>query len=157
MNRLHAKSKKRTRNHERRRKIVDKAYEKIGNKKRDEKNKFVAKIWQENDVIAVQDENIAGWKASKMKGWGRRIHHSIMGGIMRDIRNLSQTVIVDRWFASTQICPRCGIKNKLTLEDRRYTCGCGYSEERDRKAARSILQEGIKILAGRKNTMLAEA
>jgi ribosomal protein S27AE len=100
-------------------------------------------------VTAVQDENIAEWKPSKMKGWGRRIQHAIMGGIMRDREKLSQTVIVDKWFASTQNCPRCGIKNKLTLEDRRYTCGCGYSEEREGKAAHSILQEGIKILAGR--------
>jgi transposase len=44
MNRLYAQGKKRTKNHERRRKILDKEYEKIGNKKRDEKNKFVAKI-----------------------------------------------------------------------------------------------------------------
>jgi hypothetical protein len=51
---------------------VDREYEKIGNKKREEKNKFVAKIWQNNDVIAVQDENIAGWKSSKMKGWGKK-------------------------------------------------------------------------------------
>ncbi|MDR2149867.1 MAG: transposase [Spirochaetaceae bacterium] len=38
-----------------------------------------------------------------------------------------------------KVCLKCGIKNKLTLEERRYTCGCGYSEERrDRKAAYSI-------------------
>ncbi|MDR2149667.1 MAG: transposase [Spirochaetaceae bacterium] len=41
---------------------------------------------------------------------------------------------MDRWFASIQICPEYGRKNKLTLEDRRYTCGCGYSEDRDKKA-----------------------
>ncbi|MDR2150929.1 MAG: hypothetical protein LBO67_09035, partial [Spirochaetaceae bacterium] len=87
---------------------LDKEYEKINNRKRDEKNKFVAKIWKENDVIAVQDENIAEWKLSKMKGWGRRIQQSIMGGIMRDIQRLFQTVIVDKWFASTQNCPRSG-------------------------------------------------
>jgi ribosomal protein S27AE len=98
-------------------------------------------------VIAVQDEHIAEWKSSKMKGWGRGIQQSIMGGIMRDRGKLSQTVIVDRWFASSQICPECGNKNKLTLKERRYTCGCGYSEDRDRKAAHSILQEGIKLLA----------
>ncbi|MDR2149671.1 MAG: hypothetical protein LBO67_02390 [Spirochaetaceae bacterium] len=107
----------------RRRKILDKEYEKIGNKKRDEKNKFVTKIGKENDVIAVQDENIAEGKSSKMKGWGKRIQHSIMGGIMRDRGKLSQTVIVERRFAATQNCPECGSKNKLMLEERRYTCG----------------------------------
>ncbi|MDR2150598.1 MAG: hypothetical protein LBO67_07275 [Spirochaetaceae bacterium] len=44
MNRLYAKGKKRTKNHERQRKILDKEFEKIGNKKRGEKNKFIAKI-----------------------------------------------------------------------------------------------------------------
>ncbi|MDR2150546.1 MAG: hypothetical protein LBO67_06985 [Spirochaetaceae bacterium] len=61
------KGKKRTKNHERRRKILNKEYEKIGNKKRGEKNKFVA-TGKENEVIAVQDKNIAGWKSLKMKG-----------------------------------------------------------------------------------------
>jgi transposase len=46
-----------------------------------------------------------------------------MGGIMRDRGKLSQTVIVKRRFAATQNCPECGSKNKLTLEERRYTCG----------------------------------
>jgi transposase len=87
----------------------------MGNKKRDARNKFVARLWRENDVIAVQDENIAAWQASKMSIWGKRIHHSIMGGIMSGIRKLPQTVIVDRWFASTQTCPRCGSKHKLSL------------------------------------------
>ncbi|MDR2150648.1 MAG: transposase [Spirochaetaceae bacterium] len=150
MNRLYAQGKKRTKNHEKRRKIVDKEYEKIDNKKRDEKNKFVAKIWQENDVIAVQDENITGWKSSKMKGWGRRIQHAIMGGIMRDIQKLSQTVIVDRWFAST--------KDMSSVWHKKQTHAGGETvyvrmrilrRERDRKAAHSILEEGIKILAGR--------
>jgi ribosomal protein S27AE len=59
---------------------------------------------------------------------GRRIQHSIMGGIMRDIRNLSQTVIVDKGSPQLKICPECGSKNKLTLKDRRYTCGCRYAE-----------------------------
>ncbi|MDR2150876.1 MAG: hypothetical protein LBO67_08750 [Spirochaetaceae bacterium] len=26
------------------------------------------------------------------------------------------------------------MKNTLTLEERRYTCGCGHFEDRDRKA-----------------------
>ncbi|MDR2150778.1 MAG: transposase [Spirochaetaceae bacterium] len=89
----------------------------MDNRKRDEKNTFVAKREKKNDVIAVQDENSAEWKSSKGS------------------------------------CPRCGSKNKVKLEDRRYTCG--YSE--DRIGKRRIRQEEIKILAGRKNTILAEA
>ncbi|MDR2149397.1 MAG: transposase [Spirochaetaceae bacterium] len=72
---------------------------------------------------------------------------------MRDRGKLSQTVIVDKWFASTGSCPECGRENKFTLKDRRYTCGCRYSEDRERKAAH-ILQEGLNILAGKAETAL---
>ncbi|MDR2149940.1 MAG: transposase [Spirochaetaceae bacterium] len=77
------------------------------------------KIGKENGVIAVQNKHIAGWKLSKMN---ERHPKTVSNGH------------VDRWSASTQNCPECGSKNKLTLEDRRYTCDCGYSEKRDRKA-----------------------
>jgi putative transposase len=156
MNRHYTKNKKRTKNHERRRRIRELEYERLGNKKRDARNKFVAKVWEENDMIAVQDENIAEWKSSKMKGWGKRIHHSIMGGIMSGIKKLPQTVIIDKWFASTQICPQCGGKHKVPLVERVYICACGYSLDRDTKAARSILEEAKRIVAGRNNPMPVE-
>ncbi|MDR2150633.1 MAG: hypothetical protein LBO67_07455 [Spirochaetaceae bacterium] len=66
MNRAYAKRKKRTKKHERRWKILDKEYEKRGNKKQDAKNKFVSKIGKDNDVIAVQDEHIADERQQKL-------------------------------------------------------------------------------------------
>ncbi|MDR2150554.1 MAG: hypothetical protein LBO67_07025 [Spirochaetaceae bacterium] len=47
MNRLYVKAKKRTKNHERRRKILDKEYEKIGNKKKDRTSDNTGReVWQ---------------------------------------------------------------------------------------------------------------
>jgi putative transposase len=137
--------KKKSKNSWKRQELLALEYEKIGNKKRDATNKFVSKLNKENDVIAVQDENLAGWKSSKRRGWGARVQHSIMGGIMSGIKRLPQTVIVDRYFASTRLCPRCGKKNKIPLEERWYECGCGYSGDRDTHAARNILAEGLRI------------
>jgi transposase len=84
-----------------------------------------------------------------MKGWGKKFQYSIMGGIMSDIKNLPQTVVIDRFFPSTKLCPICGQLNTLTLTDRLYHCDCGYSEDRDIKSAKTILQKGIQQVVGR--------
>lgn len=123
-------------------------YEKINNKKKDIRNKFVAKI-KPYAIISVQDENLAAWKSNRMKGWGKKFQYSIMGGIMSDIKNLPQTVVIDRFFPSTKLCPICGQLNTLTLTDRIYHCDCGYSEDRDIKSAKTILQKGIQQVVGR--------
>jgi putative transposase len=122
------------------------AYEKNSNKKKDVKNKFVSKLIKENDIVAIQNENIKAWHKSKMKGFGRRIQHSIMGGIISDLKKKSETIIIDRFFPSTQLCSECGSLNKHGLESREYNCSCGYSKDRDIHSAVNILNEGLRIL-----------
>jgi len=123
--------------------LLNKQYEKLSNKKKDVKNKFVSKLVKENDLIVIQDESIAKWKSSHMKGWGRKIHHSLIGGIISDLKKKSVTLVIDKWFSSTQLCPNCGSLNKHSLDQRMYSCSCGYLEDRDVHAARNILNEGL--------------
>jgi len=139
-----SKKKKGSRNRFKQKLLLNKQYEKLTNKKKDAKNKFVSKLVKKNDLIVIQDESIAGWKSSKMKGWGRKIQHSIMGGIISDLKRKSETLVVDKYFPSTQLCPNCGLLNKHSLDKRAYSCSCGYSEDRDIHAARNILNEGLK-------------
>lgn len=49
----------------------------------------------------------------------------------------SRLVVADRWFASSKLCSRCGVKNeKLTLKDRTWCCsGCGARHDRDLNAS----------------------
>ena len=129
--------------------ILAKQYEKVTNKKKDVRNKFVSKLCKENDLIVIQDESVAGWKSSKMKGWGRRIHHSIIGGIISSLKNKPETLVIDKYFPSTQLCPNCGSLNKHSLDQRIYECDCRYAEDRDVHAARNILNEGLRKLLGR--------
>jgi hypothetical protein len=136
---------------------LKKEYEKIINKKKDCRNKFVSNIIKENDIICIQNEQIHNWHKSKMKGFGRKIQHSIMGGIISDLKKKSETVIIDRFFPSTKLCPSCGKLNKLELSNREYICECGYSEDRDIHSAINILNQGLKQI-GREpiNIMLPE-
>ena len=136
---------------------LQKEYEKISNRKKDIKNKFVSKLIKENDIVVIQDEQIHNWAKSKMKGFGRRVQHSIMGGIISDLKKKSETVIIDRYFPSTKLCPNCGCINKIGLDERIYNCSCGYSKDRDIHSAINILNQGLKQI-GREsiNIMLVE-
>ena len=136
-------------------KILKREFEKISNSKKDAKNKFISKL-REYEIIAVQNENLSGWKSSKMKGWGKRIQHSIMGGIISDIKKMPQTVIINRWFPSTKTCPVCGLVNTIPLTERTYKCECGYVADRDIKSAITILYKAIKQV-GEYNLNLQES
>lgn len=136
---------------------LNKTYTKLTNQKKDVKNKFISKLVKENDYICIQDENIAGWKSSKLKGFGRKIHHSIMEGIISDLKHKPETLMMGRFFPSTQLCPICKKKNKLSLHQRVYICSCGYVEDRDKHSARNIKLEGLKqISTVLRNKMLLE-
>jgi len=133
----------------RQRKIINLEYEKIANKKKDARNKFVSELKNNYNLIAIQDENIAEWKSSKMNGWGKRIHHTIMGGIISDIKQLSQTVVIDKWEPTTRLCPNCNRLNNPSLDERVYNCICGYSCDRDTHSARNILRIAKLQVVGR--------
>ena len=59
-------------------------------------------------------------------------------------------VIVDRFFAWSKLCGECGAKKPmLTLSDRQWQClACSAVHDRDLNAARDILAEDLRILAG---------
>jgi transposase len=57
-------------------------------------------------------------------------------------------ILIDRYFASSKLCSRCGWKNNnLTLQERAWTClNCGSIHDRDENASLNLKQEGIRIL-----------
>src|ERR1700726_3495068 len=60
-------------------------------------------------------------------------------------------VTVDRWYASSKTCSKCRyILDELRLDQRQWTCPrCGICHDRDINAARNLLAEGLRQLAGR--------
>jgi len=119
-----------------------KEYEKLTNKKTDIRHKIVSAITNCFKYVCFQDESIHAWHAG---GHGKKIQHSGIGGIINDLKHKSYTPLeVDRFYASTQTCPKCGKKNKLSLSERTYRCECGFVLDRDVKSAVCIEAEGLK-------------
>lgn len=134
-------------------KKLQKEYSHIANKRKDISNKIINELG--DNYVIIQDENIKGWHS----GWfGKQVQNSAMGRIKSELKKSETTIVVDRWFPSTKICPVCGNKEKLTLNDRVYHCShCGFFHpDRDIKAAKTILIAGLSIGTERINNMPVE-
>jgi putative transposase len=161
VNKTYKPGQKSSKNREYRKHLCKLEYEKLSNKKKDAINKYVARIKKDYDFIAIQDESIAEWKSSKMKGWGKIIQHSIMGGIISGIKKLPQTTIIDKYEPTTQTCLICNNKTKHTLDKRTFICNyCNHTEDRDTHSSKVILKkakEKVKeICTEHTNPMLME-
>ena len=70
----------------------------------------------------------------------KTIQHSCLGIIKEKLKQLDNTIVLDKFIPTTKWCSKCGsIKNDITLKDRTYNCHCGYSEDRDIHAAKNMI------------------
>lgn len=119
-----------------------KEYERLTNRKKDIRHKIVSAIANNFSYVCFQDESIHAWHAGNH---GRKIQFSGVGGIISDLKHKSHTPLeVERFFPSTQLCPKCGAKKKLSLWERIYECKCSFKMDRDVKSAICIEAEGLK-------------
>lgn len=115
---------------------IQREYLKLSNKKIDKANKIVHKL-KAYSTIVIQDEQIANWH----KGWfGKQVQHSCLGLVKAKLKALPQTIILDKWISTTKWCPKCGKKHNVSLDERTYTCECGYLEDRDIHSAKNMLE-----------------
>ena len=119
-----------------------KEYAKLTNRRSDIRHKLVSAITGSYRYVCFQDESIHAWSAG---GHGKKIQFSGIGSILADLKHKAATPLeVNKFFPSTKLCPKCGKKNHLTLENRLYQCSCGYESDRDTKSAICIKDEAIK-------------
>jgi len=136
-----SKKQKHSRNRFKTKLKLQKAYEKRDNQKKDITNKIVSYLNTDFDHICVQNDNISVWQ----RLYGKKINSSIIGRTLSKLKLLPKTIIVDRFFPSTQLCPYCNCKTKLCLSERVFKCSnCGFEEDRDTKSAKIIELEGLK-------------
>ena len=124
--------------------LRQKEYNNLTNKRKEIKNQIVNKLVKNYRTIIFQDESIESWKKN---GHGKKVQFSAMGGIISALQRKAVTpIVIEKWYPSTQLCSKCGNKQKMDKKVRVYSCpSCGAMMDRDINAAINIEKEGLRI------------
>jgi putative transposase len=133
-------------------KKVNVVFEKITNCRKDWIHKLSSIIVRENDVIIVEDINLQG--LAQAMTWGKAINDLGFGEFRRQLEykalwSSKLFLKSDKWFASSQVCSDCGVKNPITksLSVREWICEkCGSTHNRDINAAKNLQKWGLDFL-----------
>lgn len=117
----------------------------------DSLHRFTAGLARQHSVVVVEDlatanllRNRALAAAISDQGWGELARQLTY----KTARHGGQTIVADRWFASSKTCSACGaVRPKLTLAERTYRCErCGLVADRDVNAATNLAAWGEHTL-----------
>ena len=147
-----SRKEKGSKNRQKARVKVAKAYAKVANQRKDFLHKLSSTIVHENQVICIED--IAVKNLSRNRHLSKSIMDSGWGEFVRQLEYKSQwsgrsLVKVGRFFPSSKTCSHCGcVKDHLDLSERSWTCSeCGVVHDRDYNASVNIKAEGTSVLA----------
>lgn len=147
-----ARRQNRSKRKERQRLRVAKIHAKIRQERQAAIHQLTTRLVREFDLIAIEHLNV---KAMARGMLARAIHDAAFGEIRRQLLykgDAAGRVIleVSTWFPSSKTCSHCRhVIDELRLDEREWSCPvCGTRHDRDINAARSILQEGMREIAG---------
>ena len=135
-------------------KKIEEVYRKLKNARKKLVEKIVSNITKSHDVIIA--ENLKVKKMLERKNNHKHLRKEITNATFNEIIRilkykclwLNKTFIqVSPYYASSQICSRCGNKESVMkdIRVREYKCSkCGLEIERDYNASINILNEGLK-------------
>ena len=135
-------------------KKIEEVYRKLKNARKKLVEKIVSNITKSHDVIIAENLKVKKMLENKNnhKHLRKKIINATFSEIIRILRYkcqwLNKTFIqVSPYYASSQICSRCGNKESVMkdIRVREYKCSkCGLEIERDYNASINILNEGLK-------------
>ena len=131
---------------------IAKIYEKVANQQKDFCHKLSTKLVRENDLICIEDLQVTNM--IKNHRLARNISQVCWGKFVEFLEYKCQRYgkilqKVGKFFASSQLCGKCGYKNTKikNLSIRKWTCPqCGTQHDRDINAAKNILIEGLRLV-----------
>lgn len=146
------RKKKGSKNWEKQRIKVARAYEKTVNQRKDAIHKATIRAVRESQAIAVEDLNVAG--IGRNRHMAKAVDDTGMSEMFRQLQYKCDWygrdfIKIDRWFPSSKTCSSCGyVLDHLALRQREWDCPeCGAHHDRDINAAINIAREGKRLLA----------
>ena len=132
---------------------IAKEFEHLTNQRMDYIHNAVNSLLRTYDYIFMENLNVQGMlKNHKLAKAVQELGFYTFKNTLKNkaMMNDKFVIEVDRWFASSKTCHKCGyVYKNLTLGEREWTCPiCGEHHDRDLNAAMNILIEGNKILVG---------
>jgi len=128
-----------------------KIHARITDRRRDHLHKLTTRLVRENQTLVIEDLTVRNLVKN------RRLARSISDAAWSELRSTleykaawygREVITVDRFFPSTRLCSHCGgIAEKLPLNVREWTCGCGTTHDRDVNAAKNLLAAGLAVTA----------
>ena len=143
-----------SKNYIKNKKKLEEVYRKLKNARKKMVEKIVSNITRNHDIIIAENLQVKKMveKKSNHKHLRKEIANATFSEIIRILKYkclwLNKIFIqINSYYASSQICSRCGNKNK-EMKDigiRELRCSkCGLEIERDYNASINILNEGLK-------------
>lgn len=138
---------------------IAKEFEHLTNQRIDYIHNVVNSLLRTYDYVFMENLNVQGMlRNHKLSKAIQELGFYTFKSILKNKAMLNDKFVieVDRWFASSKTCHKCGYVYKgLTLGEREWTCPiCGEHHDRDLNAAINILIEGNKILVGSRTAEL---
>lgn len=138
-------------------------------KRNDFLHKLSTALVEKHDVLCLEDITIAHAAKTKLRGHSKSWYDAAHGAFRRMLQYKAEwqnksIVLTDKWFPSSQLCSKCGFREKHDLSIRQWTCQCcsprystGFPEgggttrghschDRDVNAAINIRNEGLRLL-----------
>ena len=132
---------------------VNKVHAKIRNQRCDFLHKLSNGIANRYGIVCVEDLNLRSM-ANKSFHNGMSVADAGYGMFLGMLayklpERGGKLVAVSRWYPSSQLCSRCGMRHPemKDLRIRAMHCPCGNHMDRDTNASINILKEGLRIAA----------
>ena len=152
LSRALARKKKGSRNRYKARIKLARLHAKVADRRRDQLHKLSTRLVRENQVIVVEDLNVAGMvrnhclaRVISDAGW-----RMLLTFLAYKCAWYGRELIkVDRWFPSSKTCSACGhVVERLSLDVRKWSCpDCKAQHDRDENAARNIKTAGLAVVS----------
>ena len=111
------------------------------------------KLVRQHQIICIEDLFVKGM--NQHPKLARQLADAAFGEFRRQLEYKAKwygrtLVAVDRWYPSSKTCSCCGhVLDELRLDQREWMClMCGTEHDRDINAAKNVLAEGLRQLAG---------